>query len=342
VKTAAKGKSASKRKVPVRPRVDPTEGDNIDGEDLVVRRAAVAALGNYVGSVVAVDPDTGRVLTIVNQKLAYQPGFIPCSTVKLVTSLAALNERVVERNTFLYLGRYSSFNLTSALAKSNNPYFSILGTRLGFEKVRYYAELLGLGEKAGLDIAGENPGVLPGAPPPGGVGMMCSFGEGIQLTPLQLAALMSAIANGGTLYYLQYPRTQEEQDSFTPRIKRQLDMKHSLEDVKFGMRGAVDFGTARRASGDPAEAVLGKTGTCTDYRTANHMGWFGSYSEQGQNRLVVAVMLIGGHSVNGPVASGVAGSMYRQLSDQKYSVRAAGRPAKPNLPEVIYTMPASQ
>jgi penicillin-binding protein 2 len=324
-------------------RVDPTEGDNIDGDDLVVRRAAVAALGGMNGSVVVADAETGRVYTIVNQKLAFRAGFIPCSTVKLVTSLAALNEHIVERNTFVYLGRYSSFNLTSALAKSNNPYFSILGTRLGFDKVTYYARLVGLGEKAGLDIAGEPAGLVPDAAPPSGVGIMCAFGEGIKLTPLQLTALMGALANGGTLYYLQYPKTQTDIETFTPRIKRQLDMKRAIDDVMVGLRGAVDFGTASRARYDAGEPVLGKTGTCTDYDTSNHMGWFGSFSEMGKRKLVVVVMLIGGHSINGPVASGVAGSVYKQLSDQKYTAQAQA-PAKPksNLPEIIYTIPTSQ
>ena len=339
-KKSSTARTTNKKSVRKVPRVDPTEGDNIDGDDLVIRRAAVEALNGKVGSVVAVDADTGRILTIVNQRLAYRSGFIPCSTVKLVTSLAALNEHVVERNTFLYLGRYSSFNLTSALAKSNNPYFAILGNRLGFEKVKYYAQLLGLGEKAGLDIPDEQPGVIADDPPPGGVGLMCSFGEGIQLTPLELAALMSAIANGGTLYYLQYPRTQAEIDAFTPSVKRQLDMKESIEDIKVGMRGAVDFGTARRASNGGTEYILGKTGTCTDFRSANHMGWFGSFTEVGRHRLVVVVMLIGGQSVNGPVASGVAGAIYRQLGEQNYwaSVAASSKP-KSNLPEIITTMP---
>jgi beta-lactamase class D len=319
-------------------RVDPTEGDNIDGDDLVIRRAAVAALGGMIGSVVVSDAETGRIYTIVNQKLAFQPGFIPCSTVKLVTSLAALNERLIERNTYIYLGRYSSFNLTSALAKSNNPYFSILGTRLGFEKVAYYGRLLGLGEKAGLDIAGEQPGVLPEAAPPGGVGLMCSFGEGIKLTPLELAALVGAVANGGALYYLQYPKTQSDLDSFTPRIKRQLDMKRAIEDVMVGMRGAVDFGTASRARYDAMEPILGKTGTCTDYASANHMGWFGSFSEIGKQKLVVVVMLIGGHSINGPVASSVAGGVYRQLAEQKYAATTPIR-NRNGLPEIISTTP---
>jgi cell division protein FtsI/penicillin-binding protein 2 len=335
---SAKSKAANRLAAPARAayRVDPTEGDNIDGDDLVIRRAAVAALGNVIGSVVVADAETGRVYTIVNQKLAFRSGFTPCSTIKLVTSLAALNEHIIERNTYIYLGRYSSYNLTNALAKSNNPYFSILGARLGFDKVAYYARMMGLGEKAGLDIAGEQPGTLPVIPPASGVGIMCAYGEGVKLTPLQLTAMLGAIANGGTLYYLQYPKTQGEQNNFTPQVKRQLDMKRAIEDVQVGMRGAVDFGTATRARYDAAEAVLGKTGTCTDYDTANHMGWFGSYAEMGKKKLVVVVMLVGGSSINGPLASGVAGSLYKQLADQRYSVQ--GRP-KSNLPEIIYTTP---
>jgi cell division protein FtsI/penicillin-binding protein 2 len=53
--------------------------------------------------VVVADPNTGRVLTMVNQKLGLQAGFTPCSTIKLVTSLAALNEHVVERDTVIHL-----------------------------------------------------------------------------------------------------------------------------------------------------------------------------------------------------------------------------------------------
>src|ERR1022692_28712 len=105
------------------PAVDPTEGDNVDGDDLTVRRSAVAALGSMNGSVVVVDPTNGRILTMVNQKLGLTGGFIPCSTIKLVTSLAALTEHVVSRDTSIYISRYVSYNLTTAIARSNNQYF---------------------------------------------------------------------------------------------------------------------------------------------------------------------------------------------------------------------------
>src|SRR5207247_6072394 len=132
------------------------------------------------------------------------------------------------------------------------------GTRLGFDRVHRYAQMLGFGEKAGLEIAGEQPGVLPEeAPKNGGVGMMTSFGTGISMTPLELAALLSAISNGGTLYYLQYPQSQAEVERFVPKIKRSLALSPTgIDDIKPGMRGAVDFGTARRAGYDASEPIL--------------------------------------------------------------------------------------
>ncbi|MFN7997922.1 MAG: penicillin-binding transpeptidase domain-containing protein [Bryobacteraceae bacterium] len=301
------------------PIYDPTSGDNVDGDDLSVRRAAVDALGSYDGTVVAVDPHTGRVLTIVNQKTAFESGFTPCSTIKLVTAFAALKEGLIERTTPLRLTRYTRLDLINALAHSNNPYFSILGNKLGFERVIRYARMFGLGEKAGIDIQGERPGQLPESPPPYvGVGMMTAYGESIQLTPLELAALVAAIANGGTLYHLQYPRSQEEIDHFVPRVKRHLDIARWIEDVKTGMRAAVDFGTAHRAGYDPEEPILGKTGTCHDARALNHLGWFGSFNDVARNNLVVVVLLTGGRAINGPIAAGVAGSIYKQLSQENF------------------------
>ncbi len=76
---------------------DTTAGDNEDGEDLTVRKAEVEALGPMNGTIVVVDPETGRILSMVNQQLALSGGFQPCSTVKVSVSLAALREGLVER-----------------------------------------------------------------------------------------------------------------------------------------------------------------------------------------------------------------------------------------------------
>ncbi len=295
---------------------DSTVGDVTEGEDAVVRQAAVAALGRYNGSVVSVDPNTGRVLAMVNQKVALKSGFQPCSTIKLPVAIAALVEGLIDRATVVRTSAGKRLTLTDALAHSDNAFFATLGMKLGFDRFSYYARLLGLGEKAGLNIEGEQQGAFPPSPTASGVGMMSSFGEGISLTPLQLAAMLSSFANGGTLYYLQYPRSAEEVQAFTPRVKRHVDLERWLPEIKPGMTAAVEYGTARRANYDPSEPVLGKTGTCTDNRT--HLGWFGSFNDVGRNKLVVVVLLTGGSGVSGPTAAQVAGNMYRRLSEGNF------------------------
>ncbi|HUP02769.1 MAG TPA: penicillin-binding transpeptidase domain-containing protein [Bryobacteraceae bacterium] len=298
---------------------DSTDGDNVDGEDLVVRRAAVEALGDYNGSVVAVDAKTGRVLTMVNQRLALGAGFQPCSTIKVSVALAGLSEDALTPSNKFRLPGMGKMDLTYALAHSNNYFFATLGEALGFQKVSYYAHLLGYGEKAGLNIAGEQPGHYPTAPPRnGGLGMLCSFGEEVSQTPLQLAALMSAVANGGTLYYLQYPKTPAEVRAFTPRIKRRLEIGNLIPLVEPGMRGAVEFGTAQRAKEDGP--IAGKTGTCGQEHT--HLGWFGSFNSIGSRKLVVVVLLTGGRPDTGPLAAGVAGDLYHALSEKNYFATA--------------------
>lgn len=297
---------------------DSTAGDFIDGEDLTVRRAAVDALGPMNGTVVVTDPNTGRILTIVNQKLAFQSGYQPCSTIKVPVALAALSESIIERQTLIRVYGRTTFDLTTALAKSNNQYFASLGQRLGFERMSYYARLFGLGEKAGLDIEQEQPGILPATVPKSGMGMMTSFGDGISLTPLEYAALIGAVANGGTLYYLQYPHSQSEADGMIPRVKRRLDIEQWIPEIRPGMMGAVEYGTARRIGFDPNEPIFGKTGTCTDSRSPTHLGWFGSFTENGKNKMVVVVLLTGGSLVSGPTASGVAGQVYKNLGVSNY------------------------
>ncbi len=299
---------------------DSTSADSVDGEDLTVRRAAVQALGPFNGTIVVADPRTGRILTIVNQGLAYKSGFQPCSTIKLVAALGGLNEGLIERNTLLRISRRTDMDLTEALARSNNTFFATIGSRLGFERVTRYARMFGLGEKAGLNIREEQAGGLPKAPPEeGGVGMMTSFGSGITLTPLQLTGLVSAIANGGTLYYLQKPKSQDEIAQFVPRVKRQLEIQQWIPELKPGMMGAVEYGTARRAGYSQNEPILGKTGTCSDQRSPGvHLGWFSSFNDVGTNRITVTVLLTGGRPISGPVASGVAGAVYKELSDQGF------------------------
>jgi penicillin-binding protein 2 len=298
---------------------DISAGDVTAGEDPVVRGALISALGNMNGTAVAIDPTSGRILAMVNQKLALSSGAEPCSTIKISVALAALEEGIVTKDTPVNLGGWS-MTMTEAIAHSNNVYFETIGRRLGFERVRHYANLFGLGELAGWNIPGEQLGVYPDQVLPeklGGVGRMCSFGQGISMTPLQLGALTAAIANGGTLYYLQHPETPAEAVNFTPRVKRTLNIKPFIPEVATGMSGAVAYGTARSLRTNFNELpVLGKTGTCSDNGT--RFGWFTSYADTNYGRIVTVFFLEGGRPTFGPKAAELTGVFYRNLWDHQY------------------------
>src|SRR5437660_2284132 len=295
-----------------------TDGDETAGEDSMVRAAAADALGNMNGTVVAIEPASGRILAMVNQKLALAEGAQPCSTFKVAVALAALNEKLITPETQIKLGRRVRLNLTEALAHSNNPYFENLGRRLGFAKVSRYAHQFGLGELAGYDIEGEHLGAFPKAAPgshDGGIGKMCSYGESISMTPLQLGALMAALANGGTLYYLQHPETPEEVAGFAPRVKRQLNIAPLIPAVSPGMLAAVRYGTARSLQYNfSEEEILGKTGTCS--KDGTRFGWFASFAKTDHGKIVTVVFLRGGRPTFGPKAAEIAGRLYRNLYDR--------------------------
>jgi penicillin-binding protein 2 len=312
---------------------DPTAGDDPSRDDPVVRSAAVEALGKMMGAAVVVDPSTGRVLSVVNQQLAFSGGYQPCSAFKPAVALAALGEGIIENDrTKLELGKKWGLDLHKALAISNNLYFEKLGRLLGIDKLEQYAHQFGFGEQAGWGIDPEPAGGFPDTPPPanaGGVGRVASFGQGISMTMFQLASFVSALSNGGTLYYLQYPEGGPE-TRIVPRIKRDLPIGGSLDVVQSGMEEAVLTGTARRAK-QPDMQLVGKTGTCS--QDGARLGWFAGYNREPGGVAVVILLRTGQNLGGGPRASGVAGEIFRQLGDAEYYARSRRDPSR--------TLPAS-
>src|SRR5271154_4266145 len=212
-----------------RPRIvesaDPAKDDITQYDDPEIRAIAVDALGHEKGSVVAMDPTTGRILTVVNQKMAFSSALEPCSTIKPFVAIAGLEEGVITRDTMIQVAKRRYVDLTEAMARSNNKFFESVGSQLGFDRVSKYERSLGLGQRVGYDIPEEQPGYYPSSAPIfGGVARMSSFGSGIRMTPFQLASLVGMLANDGTQYYLQYPRTQEARQNFEPRVKQQFDI----------------------------------------------------------------------------------------------------------------------
>lgn len=289
--------------------------DETTGEDLEVRRVAVRALGERAGTVVVMDPKTGRVYTVVNQDWGLRRGFKPCSTIKLVTGLAGLNEKVIDPVQTINIGTGSfSLDLTDSLALSNNGYFQRVGGQVGFEKMMEYSRQMGLGQPTGINHKFESPGKLPVFKEGFGINRMSSHGDDIEVTAVQLANMASAIANGGKLLVPHLPRTPEEGVRFKPEVKRELDIpQEHLRRVIPGMVGAVNYGTARRSAA-PTLTVAGKTGSCIEQSASRPwVGLFTSYAPVHDPQLAVAVILRGTHA-RGKWAAAVAGEIYRNLS----------------------------
>jgi cell division protein FtsI/penicillin-binding protein 2 len=282
--------------------------DDVNGEDPEVRRVAVNALGHHAGTVVVMDPMTGRVYSMVNQEWALHRGFKPCSTIKLVTGVAGLSENAIPLVDTANDGY--RIDLTSALAHSDNPFFQQVGSKIGPDKMVNYARQMGLGEKTGLNVPFEFAGTVPDFSSNLGARMF-SHADGFKVTPLQLGTLVSAMANGGRLLTPQIPHSAKEANKMSPKVRRVLDVSNEVwQRMVPGMVGAVNYGSGRKAY-DPTQTVAGKTGTCIGDN--GWVGLFTSYAPLANPRLAV-VVIAEGSDARRHFPAAVAGEIYRQLN----------------------------
>jgi penicillin-binding protein 2 len=282
--------------------------DDTRGEDLEVRRVAVNALGNHAGTVVVMDPISGKVYSIVNQEWALRRGFKPCSTIKLVTGVAGLEEKLISPFETTNISDRYRLDLTDALAYSNNTYFQHIGGQVGFDKMMGYAKEMGLGEKTGVNVPYEYSGKLPAEKTGWALNRMSSHGDDFEVTALQLSTLVSSMANGGKILVPYIPRTQQESK---PKVRRQLDVSQdNLRRMVPGMVGAVNYGSGKKAY-DPMQTVAGKTGTCIGQGA--WVGLFTSYAPLANPRLAV-VVITRGSDARRHFPAAVAGRIYRDLN----------------------------
>ncbi len=285
--------------------VENISNDRTEGEDLEIRRAAINALGSHAGTVVVMEAQTGKILTVVNQDWAIRNSYRPCSTIKLVTGIAGLNEKVI--NSGGGVGSYR-LNLDDALAFSDNTYFQRVGVNMGNDTVISYARALGLGEPTGINAENEVGGKLPYN---NSNARIYSHGDDFEVSPLQLAVMVSAISNGGKIVVPQTPRTRIEDTNFRGYLRRQMSLpSNSVTGVIPGMIGAAQYGTARRGV-DSSLGIAGKTGSCIG--KGSWLGLFASVAPI-QNPKYSVVVITRGQAERGKYAAAVAGKVYNALS----------------------------
>jgi penicillin-binding protein 2 len=313
--------------------IENISADNIEGEDLEVRRAAVNALGSHAGTVVVMEPQTGKVLSIVNQDWGIRKGFKPCSTIKLVTATGGINEGLIDDAGRIQTARFP-MELNDALAFSNNTYFQKVGVSgLGNAKMISYARSLGLGEPTGINAPGESAGKLPfGNSNP----RIYSHGDDFEVTPLQLAVMVSALSNGGKIVVPQIPRAGYSKANFRGQMKREVTVARStLQGVLPGMVGAVNYGTARR-SGGSNYAAAGKTGSCIG--GGSWLGLFASVAPIVNPQLAVVVVTRGSNE-RGKYASAIAGKVYEALAYRMKGGSGSNQPLVAKIPEILKPKP---
>jgi cell division protein FtsI/penicillin-binding protein 2 len=249
------------------------------------------------GTVVILDPRDGAVLAIASYP-TYDPAAVakadplalmdraiswtyePGSTMKAITIAAAIDQNVVTPSTTyqdtgctVIGGRrlcnaqgksYGTTNVTQVLERSANAGAVFVASKLGAEKLRAYLDAFGFGRATGVDLSAEANGDLRALAEwyPVDLGTI-SYGQGVAVTPLQLAAAYAAIANGGTLfkpYVVAERRDAEGQHRTAPVAVRRPITPETAATLRSMLTSTVDNGLANGAS-VPRFSVAGKTGT---------------------------------------------------------------------------------
>jgi len=255
---------------------------------------------NAIG--IAMDPNTGEILAmssrptydptnfrdfpseVYNRNLPIWMTYEPGSTFKIITLAAALEEKKVDlQNEHFYdpgfievggarlrcwkRGGHGSQSFLQVVENSCNPGFVVMGQRLGKESLFDYIRRFGFGQKTGIDIGGEENGILFKLSRVGPVELATtSFGQGVSVTPIQQITAVSAAINGGRLFKPHVakawynPETGEKVKSVEPELVRQVISESTSKQVREALESVVAKGTGRPAFVD-GYRVGGKTGT---------------------------------------------------------------------------------
>ncbi|MGP3779437.1 penicillin-binding transpeptidase domain-containing protein [Halanaerobium saccharolyticum] len=281
------------------------------------------------GSVIVMDSSNGDLLAMANTPL-YNPNqfgdyseeswrnraindvFEPGSTFKIITAAAALEEGVITENDILtdpghiYVENeeincwsnrgHRSQTFAEVVKNSCNPGFVEVGLKMDKETFYSYIKAFGFGEQSGIRLPAEARGIIPEYDRIGPVELATfSFGHGISVTPIQLAAAISSVANGGKL---MQPRLVKEVDTGSrseniinePQIVRQVISKSTADKTKELLKQVVESGTGTQAAIEGYE-IGGKTGTAKHYNEDIYDSSFIGIVPAGDRDLVVLTIL---------------------------------------------------
>ena len=333
------------------------------------------------GAIVVLDPHTGETLAMANwptfnpnafadassaarRNRAIQDTYEPGSTFKLVTASAALEEGVVTRDErfdvsagSLRVGRTSVTDMSvhrepltfdEVIIKSSNVGATMVGLRLGPERLSRYIRRFGFGQALARDLPGQGSGIVH---PPADLDneremASVSIGYAVSVTPLQMAVAASAVANGGELVEPRLVRAVIRNGirAETPvrTIRRAISSETASELTRI-MERVAEEGTARSAQ-VPGYRVAGKTGTAEklvngSYSNTDHIASFVGFVPSRRPALTILVMIDtprGGRSTGGSVAAPV----FRRVAEEALRHLAIPPTVNP-APPLLIDVPAT-
>jgi penicillin-binding protein 2 len=263
------------------------------------------------------DPETPLLNRAIQAQLA------PGSVFKIVMATAMLESKAIPPTYTVYCPGYATFygrvfhcdhahgvvDLHKAIVASCDVYFYNVGKQLGIDRISYYANALGLGHLTGIDLPGEEPGLIPSEQwvervyhhkwYPGST-ISVSIGQGaVMVTPIQLARMVAGVASGGNL--VQPHLLKDDSNLQTTRFPIS---QNTVDQITSGMYGVVN-----EPDGTTSETVklkniefCGKTGTAQtmSYQLQNRLGkhvkengWFVGYEPRENPDVVVAALVQG-------------------------------------------------
>jgi len=273
----------------------------------------------------------------------------PGSTFKIITTIAALEKKAIDTETTFhcngkfYLGSgsgrrefkcwkkegHGTMKLIDAIAQSCDVYFYQVGLRAGVDNIAEYASMLGLSNVSGFGFPGEEKGLIPTSKwkkekyrdnwYPGDTVNMC-IGQGyVLVTPIQMANLISIVANRGTLYkpfvvreIVDYEGNRIE--TFNPSVMKRATLSPQTWDIlEKGLKEAVLSGTCQVVKFKDL-SVAAKTGTAQNPHGPDH-AWFVCYAPVGNPQVAIAVYVEhGGHGASG------AGPIARRILERVFGL----------------------
>jgi cell division protein FtsI/penicillin-binding protein 2 len=297
----------------------------------------------------------------------------PGSTFKIVTAAAALNERKVQSDTMIFCengawsfgGRtlhdhkaFADLSVRDVLVRSSNIGAAKLALSVGEEKFYEYIRRFGFGDRSGIELPGEIPGLIRSPKSWSKISITrIPMGHEIGVTPLQMTVAMAAVANGGKLVTPRIVKSITDRDgtalsTFSPIVLRQVISSQTARQIGDALRGVVsDRGTAAAAA-VPGFTIAGKTGTAQKvnpkggYEQGKNVVSFTGYLPAERPEFVGLVVLDDaqtskpelnyGGLVAGPIFSRIAEKAARYLDLEPHqeptTPRTAGRVALTNAP----------